>query len=715
MKKRELTKLPKLVMNKIKKEYGVDESLVIPSQGLEIRETDYYYYFQPKGVDKVDLLYVYNHSGLEVDCKIADQFSSDVDFEDMIDAVAHNHDIGSRFVASQTLMRMAEGSLAVNAGLLFYKLSRVVADSNRLERKEQFVSTPYRGKGVWDENVDSDLLGKEVLDSFFAEFEELVKQDSLKFIFYMHTMDEFGGGRASGGHEVGKNGDRRPESMIFDHYQFKDHPYGRYGADGEVDFHLLSENQIRTVQRIHRQYLNPIVKKSESPDHEVDIPTDYPYVSPRQLCGLASKNFAGPQLVLDVRKDLFSKPGGALAIAESVLEIGEVLSLQGGSIYDGVDKDLHPLVSLLEINSHSRNKAGVDQKAEYIISELYRDLDLDWDIYEDDEYGNLLIARSQKQLSDRPNIGLMLHIDTVHPPEVYMPVYQYKDRLYGPGASDMQGSVFAVQQTLQKLQQDGELCNLTIIFNTAEELGSPAYQSVFEQLATELDYLIVYELGGTDADGHGWTLVVERKGAFVKGIKTIGPGGHSGSLTKRSERKNAISQAIQMMAAIDGLADYEKGTTINLEYVHGGQKNTIIAQDCEFYFDARFKTESERERLKKQIDNILGKTYVEGVEVQDLGFSLDLPALPENSGTNELFELARAAAPEFDLQAERRGGWSDACKMYSYNPKLRVIDGFGSQGEGEHTRDEFIYIESIWKSVTLSQKVITHILNARHE
>lgn len=665
---------------------------------------------------KIQTLFVFNHTGKEIPWQYKDYFVTE-DEDRLRKVIDANHDFGTE-VVMERLKSIAEENPELGWKVMFFPVSRVFADSNRLERHEQIVDQPYRGEGVWNQDVDKDKVGAELIDPFMAEFERTLQENPIKFIFYIHSMDEFGGGQASGSHEVAQKGARRPESMIFNKYAFKTRPYGMYGPegeDGEVDFNLLTENQIRTIERIHANHLRKI--PGLETEH-IDIPIDYPYISPRQVCGLASRYFDGPQLVIDIRKDLFVD--GAECIANSVVEIAHVITKQRTEPKLQVDESLHQLVDLAAINSHSLNKQGVNKKARFIREELFAEINLDWEEYPEETYGSLLVGRTEVDAS-LPMIGLMVHMDTVHQPETEMPIYEIDGKLYGPGMQDIQASIFVIKETMLKLQAEGKLQNLVLVINSAEERGSPVFAEEFKQIAASLDYLMVYESAGNgdldpaDSKFHkNFSLIVERKGIFAQGIKTIGPGGHSGVLGKKEDRLNAISQAIQMMAAIDNLADYEKETTVNMEYVNGGQINTIIAQNCEFYFDTRFRFEEERQRLKDAISNIMGTEYVDGVQVQDLGYIYDLPSLPPNSRTEEFFALVQEAAPDFKIQSERRGGWSDGCNMYAFNPKLKVLDGFGPKGGGEHTRDEFVYIESIWASVELSRQVIQHLLTRRN-
>jgi glutamate carboxypeptidase len=381
--------------------------------------------------------------------------------------------------------------------------------------------------------------------------------------------------------------------------------------------------------------------------------------------------------------------------------------------------DLQILKDLVGMNSYSTNKIGVDRKQEYIWERISQ-LPISRELYEDNKYGDMMVIRTDENSSSKPTIGLILHTDTVHKPEMQTKPTIVGNKLYGPGSSDMQGSIFSVIKLLYKLHRDNLLQNIIIAFNTAEEKGSPVHQGVFKKIAGELDYGMVYESSsskgtspGTDAFNRTFQLVTSRKGIFQQVIETKGPGGHSGTIIEESERKNAITQAIKMMSSINDLANYSEKTTVNLAYVKGGQEDTIIADNSKFIFDVRYQNEQERQRVKNGIEEIKTQQFVPGVDVIDRGYNYDLPSLPKNDNSKEFINIAKRAATKVGIEigSEQRGGWSDACNLFYYNNNLHILDGFGPKGEGEHTKNEFVYIDSIEPAVELSHSVISLLLS----
>ncbi|MCA9385193.1 M20/M25/M40 family metallo-hydrolase [Candidatus Dojkabacteria bacterium] len=382
-------------------------------------------------------------------------------------------------------------------------------------------------------------------------------------------------------------------------------------------------------------------------------------------------------------------------------------------------QNLNTLLQLIKINSYTTNREGVNEKQDFI-QELLKDLPVSFQRISDDTYGDFMVVRSDKIDSNKPVIAMVFHIDTVHKLESEIETYIDDGKLYGPGSMDMQGSIFVGIEVVEKLHIEGKLQNIVMVFNSCEEKGSPEFQSTVRDIANEVTHVMVYESAessnqykaGSKEFLHTFVLATGRKGIFQQVIETEGPGGHSGMLSKKEDRKNAIAQAAHMMVDIDALANYDKQTTVNLAYVNGGRENTVISEDCRFVFDVRYKFEDERQRVKNAVSEILNNEFVAGVKTKDLGYNYDLPSWQPNENTSKFFSDVVSVGTGINIKIEgaERGGWSDGCNFYFYNNDLFVLDGFGPKGEGEHTVGEFLYIDTIEPAINLSYNVIKELL-----
>jgi hypothetical protein len=175
------------------------------------------------------------------------------------------------------------------------------------------VDQAYRGDSLWKPAVEKEVIGEKLIDPLFAAIEKFVKERNPKFLFYMHSYDRFGGGKASGGHEKNSGFLERPPSMIFNHHHLTEDALGIYGDQQNIELDLLTKEQVEIIQQVQFEQLATLKPLQ---GQKFEVPVDYPYASPRQFPLLASTYFTGPQLVLEYRKDLFRT--GMEEIMESV-------------------------------------------------------------------------------------------------------------------------------------------------------------------------------------------------------------------------------------------------------------------------------------------------------------------------------------------------------------------------------------------------------------
>lgn len=77
-----------------------------------------------------------------------------------------------------------------------------------------------------------------------------------------------------------------------------------------------------------------------------------------------------------------------------------------------------------------------------------------------------------------------------------------------------------------------------------------------------------------------------------------------------------------------------------------------------------------------------------------------------------MFGLAKKAGKDLGIEigAVHKGGASDMNRLTAFNPNIACIDYLGPVGNGEHTKNEFLYLNTFDPSVDLSIKLIENIL-----
>ena len=145
---------------------------------------------------------------------------------------------------------------------------------------------------------------------------------------------------------------------------------------------------------------------------------------------------------------------------------------------DYLKNNLESMLKLIErlvnIDSGSTNKAGVDRVGKILIEE-YKHMNFEIEIKENDEYGNNILIKHKEAIN--PEILLIAHMDTVFPigTAAARPFTIKNGLAYGPGVADMKASQVTLLYAMKYLHEKNEdiLKNVIIILNGDEEVGSP--------------------------------------------------------------------------------------------------------------------------------------------------------------------------------------------------------------------------------------------------
>ncbi len=372
--------------------------------------------------------------------------------------------------------------------------------------------------------------------------------------------------------------------------------------------------------------------------------------------------------------------------------------------------NINLLLKLVKQNSYSFNKEGVDAVGEIMKEELSF---MKIEEVPHPTMGKLITFRSHVERPNHPKILLSGHSDTVFPPDVKMNIYKDGNKLYGPGTQDMKGGLFVIINVLKTLEKTNELFNIDFILDPDEENQSRAHRDTVSQLYKKYDIALVFEASTSNINGEKYSperrsIVISRK-SHQFGFATItSPGGHSGVITEKKLRANSILEAAHKITALEGLADYEKGSILNTGLIKGGIEGNVLAPECTFKFEYRCENEEEEKRLEEGVSKIMKKTFVPGTKTE-ITYGLRFPPMSHSEEkkvyVDELIKIGQDMG--IDIHTERRGGGSDANVISGSN--VIALDGFGPQGDGEHSKHEFLYLDSIEPSIKLTLEFLRQL------
>ena len=317
---------------------------------------------------------------------------------------------------------------------------------------------------------------------------------------------------------------------------------------------------------------------------------------------------------------------------------------------------------------------------------------------------HLLASRVSSSDPARHKILLNGHLDTVFSKDdEYQSLIIEKDgTLKGPGVGDMKGGIVVLLNALRALHDEGLLNdkNITVFFNTDEEIGSLNSRPYIEEIAKKHDIGFVFE-------GSSKNLVTRaRKGLGQVRIKVTGRESHAGAA--HEDGVSANLELAHKIVEIEKLTDYKKKTTVNVGVMSGGEKRNTVPGCAEAYVDLRFPIQDDGEQLKRSIAQIASERSVT---------SKQFPTLPKTEIWSVLHRPAKDINPIVDdlisqmiglsniigepIQGTRySGGGTDG--SIAQGVGLPTIDSIGVDTVGAHTSREKSSVQSLMARTKLA-------------
>ncbi len=350
------------------------------------------------------------------------------------------------------------------------------------------------------------------------------------------------------------------------------------------------------------------------------------------------------------------------------------------------------LKSMVEINSFTGNRAGVNQVAE-LTAGAFAPLGFQAEHVQakNPDFGKHLVMTRPGKSDIR--IGLISHLDTVFPPDEEIENdFHWReegDRIYGPGTNDIKGGtaiIFMVMDAMKTFAPEiFDHANWVILINAAEERLSDDFGELcIEKLGKDALAALVFE-AGVRGDKL-FQIVTARKGRATYTVTTEGKGAHAGS--NHPEGANAIVQMAKTIQQIAALTDYKKHLTFNVGNVKGGSVVNRVPHLAEAKVEMRT---FDPEVFDFGVQSILALQDEEKISNANGNFeckvSIELndqsAPWPTNPGTEKLFQVWEEAGADLGVSVHReeRGGLSDGNNLWHTIP---TVDGLGPYGANSH-------------------------------
>ncbi|KAB7889167.1 M20 family metallopeptidase [Poseidonibacter ostreae] len=357
---------------------------------------------------------------------------------------------------------------------------------------------------------------------------------------------------------------------------------------------------------------------------------------------------------------------------------------------------LNDLEKIININSYTKNKEGVDTVGK-IMSSWLKELGFEETVFQREEIGNHQLFTSKRK-ENLKNILLLGHNDTVFPQGTFEGFTQDDTWVYGPGVCDMKGGNIVALESLRNLyKNNNEITNIDFLIVSDEESGSDDSKHVTLDIAKNYDLCFVFEAAGPNLE-----VVTGRKGVGTFTILVEGIPAHAG--TSYLKGIDANLEASYKLQELSKLTNLDLGTTVNVGKITGGIGANTISPKCEMLLEIRYTTNKERDRLLSSLDKITNTSYIKGTTSTLSGLiQRDVMEANENQAKliKQIEEITGTTIP-----TEKRGGVSDANHVSSCG--VTTIDGFGPFGDGDHTKKERALKETFEQRINLMSDILKY-------
>lgn len=358
------------------------------------------------------------------------------------------------------------------------------------------------------------------------------------------------------------------------------------------------------------------------------------------------------------------------------------------------------LRELVDTDSGSYDKAGVDRAGE-VVAGFHRANGLEVEVLPDTRFGDAVKARlPNPTANDQRPVLLLGHRDTVFPQgePTRRPFTIKGQRAYGPGVADMKGGIVISAFVAAAFAECGGLSAPLMMLTTSdEEIGSPSSRPVIEAAARESRCVFNAEpsrlpVGSDFAKDHKQSVTSGRKGGVFMRAEFTGKPAHSGANYEKGA--SAIVDLGHKIPKLQGLTDLEKGITVNVGLIGGGQTVNTVAPHAWCEIDLRYVTAAQRGEMVEAIRNIIETPIVEGTGAS-LTIKGEFLPLEGTDESQKLFQTYREAASGFGIAtvAEFTGGCADS--GFTAAQGTPTLCSVGPIGGMAHTPDEFLEVESL--------------------
>ncbi len=305
---------------------------------------------------------------------------------------------------------------------------------------------------------------------------------------------------------------------------------------------------------------------------------------------------------------------------------------------------------------------------------------------------------------NKPIAVFSAHSDVVFPDMEKLPLRVEDGYIHCPGVGDDTGNVTALMTVAKYIARNhlvSDEWGILIVINSGEEgLGNlKGTRKLFEDFGNRVREFVTFDLG---ADRLYDRAVGSRR--FQISVKT--QGGHS---LNDFGRPNAIAQIAEVIQRLYQVRVPAKGkTTYNVGTITGGTSVNTIAQNAQMLYEFRSDERESLDHMHKTLDGILESYRARGMDItcEVIG---DRPCSGkvDKQRQEALSDRASKASRDWFGQEPVRMSASTDCNIPLSMGIPSVCIGC-LLGEGEHTREEKVRIDSLLPGLKVCFQMVLH-------
>jgi glutamate carboxypeptidase len=348
------------------------------------------------------------------------------------------------------------------------------------------------------------------------------------------------------------------------------------------------------------------------------------------------------------------------------------------------------VAALAQVNSFTENVEG-GRKVGGMLRALFAIDGMEANTVPSARFADHLVFKS-RGASAAP-MALVGHLDTVFPPGTFEGYRRDGELARGPGVLDMKGGLVIVAYALKAIAATRGLAStvpVRLVIVADEEVGSPEGQAVIVDAIRGSSGCLVFEAGRKEDK-----IITRRKG--TGGMTAIAHGKASHAGANHKEGVNALWALARFVDRVQQLTDYDRGITVNVGKITGGQGKNTVPDRAEAALDIRFCSRDDGDALVLSVKRAAAEAAasVPGSRI-DIEGGVARQPLEKTDASAALMRAYAECARASGLGGEEApliGGGSDASTSSAVG--IASIDGLGPRGTGFHTKDEQIEVATL--------------------